>query len=141
MTHECCSVVVGADVQSTAEVAESLRAYGARYTRKVFTEHEIKTAGSTIPVAAERLAVRFAAKEAVLKLLRPTTIVPHWRSIEVRRQQGGWPEIILTGDAAELARQRQIHHISVSMSHGGGVGFATVVAQAGNIHEGGQASD
>ena len=48
-------------------------------------------------------AARFAAKEAVMKVLRPVDDAPSWNEIEVRTTQGGWPEIELSGVAARMA--------------------------------------
>ena len=118
---------VGTDVQSVGEVAALLERYGARYTRRLFTEHELATSGSQ-PRSAERLAARFAAKEAVIKLLAPTRTVPPWRSIEVRTASSGAPSIELHDEAAELARERGVGAISVSLTHGAGVGMATAVS-------------
>jgi phosphopantetheinyl transferase (holo-ACP synthase) len=55
-------------------------------------------------------------------------VVPRWRSIEVRTSPNGAPSLVLHDEAAELARQRRIGSMSVSLSHGAGVGTATVVA-------------
>lgn len=121
-------VRVGTDVESIADVADALARFGSRYTRRLFTEHEIVSCGGLNPQAAPGLAARFAAKEAVLKVLRPTGLVPRWRSIEVRKQLGGWVEIELSDEAAYLARKSGINELSVSLSHGAGIGTATVVA-------------
>ena len=81
-------------------------------------------------LAIASLAARFAAKEAVLKILELNEIVPRWKSIEVRRSVGGRPEVALHGEAAEIARSQGIIEISLSISHGGGIASATVIAQA-----------
>ena len=80
-------------------------------------------------VDAERLAGRFAAKEAAMKMLRPPEdeAVP-WSSIEVRREASGWVEVELSGRAAELARARRIGDMAVSLTHERGFAAAVVVA-------------
>jgi holo-[acyl-carrier protein] synthase len=123
-------VRVGTDVESVAEVAASLERYGDRYTRRLFTHQEVASCGSLSRSAAPRLTARFAAKEAVLKLLAPTDMVPRWRSIEVRTLPNGAPCLELHDEAAELARARGLGPISLSMSHGAGIAMATVVALA-----------
>lgn len=117
-------VRVGTDVEAIADVAAALDRWGARYTRRLFTDVEIAECHD----AAPRLAARFAAKEATIKLLSPDDVVPQWRSIEVRTASSGAPTVVLHDEAADLARQRGIGPISVSLSHGAGVGTATVVA-------------
>jgi holo-[acyl-carrier protein] synthase len=128
-------VRVGTDVESVDEVAASLVRYGDRYTRRLFTEAEIETCGPRVESSAPRYAARFAAKEAVIKLLAPTDSIPRWRSIEIRSEPGGAPGVVLHDEAAELALQRGVTHIALSMSHAGGMGLATVVALAGDREE------
>ena len=123
---------VGTDVQSVAEVEASLERYGNRYTRRLFTDHELVACGGALPSAAPRLTARFAAKEAVIKLLAPTDTAPRWRSIEVHSDSAGAPSVSLSDDAADLARQRGVARISLSLSHGAGIGIATAVALVDN---------
>lgn len=123
-------VRVGTDVESIADVAEAIQLHGDRYLHKLFTEHEVESCGGvgvTAEVLAPGLTARFAAKEAVLKVLQPTSLVPQWRDIEIQRTPGGWPEIVMSKAAAELAELAQFASLSLSMSHGAGVGMATVV--------------
>jgi holo-[acyl-carrier protein] synthase len=126
------SVRVGTDVEAIADVESALARFGARYARRLFTPHEISSCGGLGPQAAPGLAARFAAKEAMIKVLRPTEVIPRWRSIEVRRHTGGWTDIALSDEAADLARMGGISDIAVSLSHGAGVGTATVVALTGS---------
>jgi holo-[acyl-carrier protein] synthase len=119
---------VGTDLCSVDEVAESVATFGDRYLRRVYTEHELEYCGTDPARSAERLAARFAAKEAVVKVLRPVDARPDWRAIEVRRDPGGWCEISLTAGAATMAREAEIDSLSVSMSHEGGIANAVVVA-------------
>ena len=99
------------DIVPVEEVAASVEHFGDRYVTRLFTPHEIATcrtaAGPRAAVrgayAVESLAARFAAKEAVVKVLRPIEMQPDWRSIEIHRMTGGWCEIRLSGRAAELA--------------------------------------
>lgn len=121
-------VHVGTDVQSIDEVRDSLEVFAERYARKVFTNHEIDCCGGCIPAAAPGLTARFAAKEAVIKLLSPVDELMTWRSIELRRQVGGSCSVELSGDAARLATDKGLGEISISMSHGAGVATATAVA-------------
>jgi holo-[acyl-carrier protein] synthase len=120
---------VGVDVQSIAEVADSIAQFGSRYTSRLFTEHELESCAGDPARRAEGLAARFAAKEAMMKVLRPIDEnVPSYKSIEVRKMPGGWVEIELRREAELLARAEGLTSVSLSMSHGGGVGMATVVA-------------
>jgi holo-[acyl-carrier protein] synthase len=79
-------------------------------------------------VDPERLAARFAAKEATLKVLRPHEQGIPWNSIEVRRDPGGWVELALSGPAASLATDAGVTDLSLSISHEGQFATAVVVA-------------
>ena len=107
-----------------ADVADSMTRFGDRYLRRVFTDHELESAGG----APERLAARFAAKEAVVKVLRPVDARPEWRSIEIVRQPCGACDVRLTGTAATMAALAGITELAVSLTHEAGLAAAVVVA-------------
>jgi len=124
-------VSVGVDMVRVSEVMESLVWFGQRYADRVFTAHEQASCTGELEVRARGLAARFAAKEATMKVLRPTTDVPAWTSIEVQRQPAGWCEISLSGAAQTLAEQAGIEDFSVSFTHEGDSATAVVVAVSG----------
>lgn len=128
-------VRIGCDVHTVAQTEASIALFGERYLRRVFTPTELDQCKGD----AERLAARFAAKEAVFKLLRPgpDDAVP-WASIEVRGAVGGAPCVVLGGPARDLAERRGVAHIDISLSHDGGLGMA--VAAATPQHSWGSAS-
>lgn len=123
-------VLIGIDIQPVSEVEESIREFGPRYTRRLFTDHEIESCGERAPTAAIGLAARFAAKEAVIKVLSVGETAPNWKSIEVRREESGRPHIVLSGEAADLAHRQGVSNLSLSISHAGGLATAAVVAQS-----------
>jgi holo-[acyl-carrier protein] synthase len=123
------TIRVGADVLSVRQVTESVARFGDRYLDRVYTEHEIQSSSGAPAVRAARLAARFAAKEATVKVLRPTGHAPDWRSMEVRRHSGGWCDMVLSGHAAVLAEEAGIKELAVSLTHEGDVAAAVVVAR------------
>ncbi len=123
---------VGIDVVSVGEVAASIDRFGDRYLRRLFTPHELEVCGGAAPTRASRLAARFAAKEAVIKVLRPDDAALAWRDIEVWRHESGWCEIRLHGGAAELAAEASLGELAVSITHDGDVAAAVVVASPTN---------
>jgi holo-[acyl-carrier protein] synthase len=127
VSDERTKTVVGIDIQPINEVEASLRHFGARYRHRLFTDYELESCGGG-PKMASRLAARFAAKEAVLKILDTRETVPPWRSIEVRRGDRGEPEIVLHDEAAELARLAGMSDLFVSLSDNGVIAVAAVVA-------------
>jgi holo-[acyl-carrier protein] synthase len=122
------AIRVGADVAAVHQVADSVARFGDRYLRRVYTEHEIASCAGTPSVVAAGLAARFAAKEAAIKVLRPSTHQPDWRSIEVRRSPEGWCSMSLSGHAAKLADDAGIAEMEVSLTHDEDVAAAVVVA-------------
>jgi holo-[acyl-carrier protein] synthase len=122
------SIRVGADRMMVGQVEDSIASFGDRYLRRVYTEHEIESCDGAPSVTSAGLAARFAAKEATLKVLRPRGHQPEWRSIEVRRHDGGWCSMSLSGYAAELAAQAGLGELAVSLTHEEGIAGAVVVA-------------
>jgi holo-[acyl-carrier protein] synthase len=122
------AVRVGADVVVIHQVAESVDRFGARYLERVYTQHELSSCSGSPASRTASLAARFAAKEAAIKVLRPTGHQPDWRSLEVRRHSGGWCTMALHGHAAALAEQAGISELAVSLTHEGDMAAAVVVA-------------
>jgi holo-[acyl-carrier protein] synthase len=123
---------VGTDIARVDDIGASVARFGDRYIQRLFTPHEIASSTGSPAVVAASLAARFAAKEATIKVLRPKTTTPPWRSIEVRRHPSGWCELELTGEAARLAAEANITELAVSLSHDRGLAAAVVVAQCGS---------
>lgn len=94
---------------------------------RLFTEGERVYAGSARD-PAERLAVRFAAKEAAMKALGVGLGAIDWHDIEVVRAESGEPSLAVSGRASALAREQGVTSWSVSLSHTGSVAMAVVVA-------------
>lgn len=108
------AVSVGCDLVALSEIEESERLFGDRYLRRIFTDSEI--AYCTGPHRTERLAARFAAKEAVIKALRLTDVATPLREIEIGHTNGV-PIVQLHGSMAVLAGERKVGEISISLSH------------------------
>lgn len=97
---------IGIDLCDIRRIEKSLAEFGDRFTHRVFTEVERKTADRR-KQRAPTYAKRFAAKEACAKALG--TGVPrrgvHWQHMGVINLPTGKPTFALTGGAAErLAR-------------------------------------
>ena len=112
-------VRVGFDLAQVSAIAESLRRFGHRFADRLFTSHEQGYALAGHGLFAERLAARFAAKEAVIKALSLSEAGVNWRDIEVRKQPGGECMVVLHGRAKEVAQRLRVRSISLSMSHEG----------------------
>jgi holo-[acyl-carrier protein] synthase len=122
------TILLGMDIQEIDEVRSSIETFGDRYVRRIYTDYEINDCCTSAMDAAPLLASRFAAKEAVFKVLNDGDVT--WREIEVRRLESGHPEIILHGGAAEVATRRGITTISLSLSQSGRAAAAVVIAES-----------
>ncbi len=117
---------VGADLVSVADVRAALERFDRRYLDRIYTPGEqadcrLADGG----YAHERLAARFAAKEAAFKALRCGDAAIPWTAVEVRRLPGGAPELHLSDAAADLAGGAEL---AVSLSHEGDLAAAVVVS-------------
>ena len=118
---------LGTDIVDVRDVEVAIERFGRRYLERVYTEAEIAYCAGGPHNGAERFAARFAAKEATLKVLRPTDWRPEWRHIEVVRQDGGWCDIQLRGPAAALAEQQGVQIVSCSLAHERSYATAVVI--------------
>jgi holo-[acyl-carrier protein] synthase len=124
-------VGIGVDIVEVGRVKELLARYRDRFVRRVFTEAEARYAGRSVR-EAERLAGRFAAKEAVLKAFG--TGKSHgilWRDVETVRGAMGKPEVRLYGNALNYMKELGGNRIHVSITHDGGNAVAFVIIEDG----------
>ena len=96
---------------------------------RLFTSGE-RSYAATLANPVPSLAVRFAAKEAVMKALGVGIGAFDFADLEVRREASGEPRLVLTGRAAELASQRSVRSWLVSLTHTSTSAAAVVVALA-----------
>jgi holo-[acyl-carrier protein] synthase len=121
---------VGCDIHPVSNVAQSIEVFGDRYLARVFTPAERDYCAG--PSLAEKLAGRFAAKEAVLKALQvPGDIAIPWPTIEVLPDAVGAPVVRLSGNAAAFAAAQGVSSVQLSISHDDGFAFAFAIA----VHE------
>jgi len=118
----------GVDLVQVPRIAASLDSLGERFLGRLFTADEQAYALAAPVHTAERLAARFAAKEAVIKVLNLSEVGVDWRDIEVCRADDGACSLALHGRAAAAARALRIVEMSLSLSHDGDQAVAMVVA-------------
>jgi len=106
---------VGTDLVDVADMRAAL-ARQPRFRTKAFTEAE-RAYCDVLDDPAERYAVRFAAKEAVLKALGTGLSGAALTEIEVRRAPDGRPSLALLGRAAALAEAAGVRSWLVSLTH------------------------
>lgn len=123
-------VGTGVDVTEVERIRAAVERFGERFLTRVFTPEEVRYCTSRSN-PAERLAARFAAKEAGMKAVG--TGWRHgvsWRDLEVVRQPGGRPTIRLSGKLAEFAARLGCKHMHLSLSHTAGQAIAFVILES-----------
>jgi holo-[acyl-carrier protein] synthase len=123
------AIVVGTDLVQVSEVESAMGRFGNRYLHRLFTSGELEYCMENAGTAASRLAARFAAKEALLKVLRLVDPPFPWRAIEIARSKEGWCYLVLHDSIRELSNRAGFFAFSLSMSHDGGYAQAVVVGQ------------
>lgn len=100
-----------------------------RFVTKVFTPTEILYCSSKAD-PAQSFAVRFAAKEALMKALGTGWSEGiSWQEIEVVAKENGRPELKLSGHTKSLLERRGAFRIQVSLSHEKEFALAFVVLE------------
>jgi holo-[acyl-carrier protein] synthase len=121
----------GIDCVSVSAVQTALDTHGDRYLTRIYTGGERSDCtGADGVLSVERLAGRWAAKEAAVKALRAGAGGFAWTDVEVLRAPGGHPELMLHGPLRRLASEQGMEDISVSITHESGLAMAIVVAMA-----------
>lgn len=112
-------VRLGLDIVHISRIEESLQQFGEAFEHRLFTPGELAYAHAGTGVAAQRLAARFAAKEAVIKALQLSEAGVDWRDIEVERRPDGDCTARLHGRVRAAAAGNGVVRILLSLSHDG----------------------
>jgi holo-[acyl-carrier protein] synthase len=121
------TIAHGIDLVRCDRIERIWQDHGQRFLERVYTpaEREYCLVGK---LAIVRLSGRFAAKEAVLKVLgtglRGGVV---WTDIEVLPDPLGKPLVILHGVAAKLAEAAGIRRILISITHAGEYAMASAI--------------
>jgi holo-[acyl-carrier protein] synthase len=108
----------GIDIVETARMLRLVNEHGQRFLDRVFTPQEQAYAQSNPKRKIEHLAGRFAAKEAVLKVLGTGWRGGiSWTDVEVIKEMSGQPRIALSGECARIASEQNITQWHISISH------------------------
>jgi holo-[acyl-carrier protein] synthase len=110
-------VGIGTDIIECIRIGRLIQKHGEQFLARIFTEREIRFCQAR-KRPMEHFAVRWAAKEAVLKCLG-TTWQPGlaWTDIEIRHNATGMPRVVLRGAVLDLAQRRGAGTILLSVAH------------------------
>jgi holo-[acyl-carrier protein] synthase len=115
---------VGVDLVRIPRMREVIERWSERFLARVFTEQEIaycRARRDPVP----HFAARFAAKEAGMKALGTgLRLGVKWRELEVRRERGQAPVLVLHGRTRELGLARGGRHMLLALTHDGDYAMA-----------------
>jgi len=119
-------VATGIDLIECQRIAELWERHGDRMVNRLLTPAEwayVRMHKDFIP----RLAGRFAAKEAILKVLGTGWRGGiAWTDMEILNDRAGSPHLTLSGECARVAERLGITRIFISISHT--ANYATAMA-------------
>ena len=120
----------GIDLVDFPRIEQMIERHGQRFVDRVFTAAEQAYARRHRNMV-ETYAGRFAAKEAVLKLVGTGWRGKiAWTDIEVTNNSAGQPAVTLSGEVKEIAERMKITRISISITHTANFAIASAVALA-----------
>ena len=123
-------VAHGIDLVDCPRIEQMIQRHGERFIDRVFTATEQAYAKAN-KNQMEKLAGRFAAKEAVLKLIGTGWRGKiAWTDIEIINNASGQPEVTIDGEVKRIAHELGIDQISVSITHTANFAIASAVALA-----------
>ena len=124
-------VGLGTDLISLARIADVHRRQGQRFLDRVYTSDEQRYA-LELRDPAERLASRWAAKEACMKALGTGWAkgVSFTQIALLPGAERGAPRLVLSGEALAVATRLRVAHCHCSVSHSDGFAIATVILES-----------
>lgn len=118
---------LGVDVCPVERIQGVVDRQGDAFVKRVFTAKEIEYAGDN-RVTMERLAARWAAKEATIKALGAPKGM-QWTEMEVVKAENGAPSMRLHGIAEIRAKELGVSRTLLTLTHAGGIAVAVVVME------------
>jgi len=115
---------IGIDLIDIDRIHQVLGRFPDRFRLRVLTDAEQRYCGHRV----ERIAGRWAAKEAISKVLGLGVRGVGWREIEVLPNYAGQPQVYLHRRAARRADAMGLDEVSVSISHERRMAVAVAVA-------------
>ena len=117
-------LVTGIDLIEISRFAEIDPVIRARFIQRVFTRAEQLECAER----NDRLAGKFAAKEAVAKALGSGIGEVSWQEIIILDDPSGQPVLELAGTAGQVAGAQQLNDWSISITHTHELAAAVAVA-------------
>ena len=121
---------MGVDLAEVQRIREVIERHGVRILNRLYTAKEQEYC-ERARNKYERYAGRFAAKEAAMKALGTGWRRGiRWVDLEVVREPGGRPTMMLHGEAKKIAQRLGVKHIAMSITHTETQAFAQVIFES-----------
>jgi holo-[acyl-carrier protein] synthase len=104
---------IGIDIIEIGRIKNAVSRWGQHFLSRLYTESEL----SLCQGRTESLAVRFAAKEAVMKALGTQISAVSWKEIEILSGAEGEPLVCLHGQTLLTAEKLGLRGFAISLSH------------------------
>ena len=122
------NILHGIDLVDFPRIEDMIKRHEERFISRIFTSAEQAYADSN-KNSIEKYAGRFAAKEAILKLIGTGWRGKiAWTDIEIINSSSGQPQVILDGEVKIIADKLGITQISISITHTANFAIASAVA-------------
>ena len=124
------AITCGTDIVKVDRIRNSIDESGNNFINRVYTDMEIEYCEAKRMSKYQSYAARFAAKESVYKAIAPdSSNEVTWRDVEVKNLENGKPYVMLHGKLQEIAEQKNIKNIDLSLSHDSEYASACVVIE------------
>ena len=118
---------IGTDLAEVERISKSVERFGERFLTRIYTAHE-RAYAMRKANWAERLAARFAAKEAGMKAIGTgLSRGVSWQNFEVANEPSGRPTLRLSGVALNVANTMGVKRVSLSLTHTKETAMAVVI--------------
>jgi holo-[acyl-carrier protein] synthase len=118
---------IGVDLVSIPRIRETIERWQDSFLQRVFTAGEIAYCRRRSD-PAPHFAARFAAKEAGFKALGTgLRLGVRWRELEVQREGGQAPTLVLSGRSREIGSFRGGSRMLLSLTHEGEYALAQAI--------------
>lgn len=115
----------GVDLVQVPRFQKSVKRWGRRFLSRLFTPSELAYCAGGRKMMAQRLAARFAGKEAVMKALgAPKGLGLEWQDLEIGHTSGGQPKVVFRRSMRRWAKLK----IHLSLTHTREFAVATATA-------------
>ncbi len=122
---------VGTDIVYIPRIQALFTRFGDRFLQRVYTPNEQKSCGVSNEITRmviNKLAGRWAAKEAVVKALGTGWRGIGYTDVEICRHQNGVPFVVLHNNALEIVAKWELdNYCQLSLSHDGDYATATAI--------------